>query len=78
MKMQYELLTEWFDNPDTALSTADLIKGMANGTGAHHAGALKLGLREGFSLVRPGLPDTLQLSPPSTQQRRARRRVLLH
>ena len=53
MKMQYGLLTERFDNPETTASIADLIKSMANGTGTHHADALKLGLREGFSLVHP-------------------------
>jgi len=49
MKMQYELLTYNFCDPDTTASVADLIKSMAGGAGAHHADALKFGLREGFS-----------------------------
>ena len=77
MKIQYKLLTEKFDDPDTTVSTADLIKSMANGNGAHHAGALKLGLREGLSFIHPKLPETIQPSPSSTQQRRARKAVLV-
>jgi len=68
MKMQYELLTEKFDNLDTTVFTRDLIKNMANGTGARRAGALKLGLREGFSFIRPKSPETLQPLPSSAKR----------
>jgi len=63
MKMQYELLTGDLDNPNTAASTIGLIKNMADGTGAHNAGALKFGLREGLSLPRPKPAEVPQPSP---------------
>lgn len=50
MRMQYEILSEDPDDPKTTASAVDLIKSMAGGAGAHHADALKFGLREGFSL----------------------------
>ena len=53
MRMQHELLREKFDDCDTAASATDLIKSMARGGDAHHAGALKFGLREGFSRPLP-------------------------
>jgi len=56
LKMQSELLAETFDDRDTTASAVDLIKSMAGGAGAHHASALKLGLRKGFSSVRPKPP----------------------
>jgi hypothetical protein len=50
MEMQYELLSYRFaDDSNTNASAVNLIKNMADGTLAHHAGALKFGLREGFS-----------------------------
>jgi len=52
MRMQRELLSDKFGDHDTNASAVNLIKNMAGGTGAHHAGALKFGLREGFSLPR--------------------------
>ena len=52
MRMQRELLSDKFGDDDTKTSAVSLIKNMAGGTGAHHAGALKFGLREGFSLAR--------------------------
>ena len=52
--MQYELLSDRFsDYADTNASALDFIKSMAGGTRAHHAGALKFGLREGFSRLEP-------------------------
>jgi len=80
MKMQYELLTDKFDGDDTTATVVDLIKSMAEGTGAHHAGALKFGLREGFSLPRPKSPETIQqpvfnfvVQSPQVGKRQARR-----
>ena len=52
MRMQRELLGDKFGDRDTNTSAVNLIKNMAGGTGAHHAGALKFGLREGFSPAR--------------------------
>jgi len=52
MRMQRELLSDKFGDKDTKASAVSLIKNMASGTGAHHAGALKFGLREGFSPAR--------------------------
>ena len=49
--MQCELLNGKFDDQDTTASAVDLIKNMTSGTGIHQAGALKLGLREGFSFA---------------------------
>ena len=54
MRMQYDLLGDRFDDRNTTASTADLIKSMAGGGGAHHAVALKFGLRKDFSHVFPG------------------------
>ena len=68
MKMQYELLSNKFDDQDTNASAVDLIRSMASGTRAHHASALKFGLRGGFSrvIVEPtalfGFGATLQPS----------------
>jgi len=67
MKMQYELLSEDLNDHDTAASVVGLIKSMVDGSGMHHAGALKFGLREGFSLVRRKKPEP----PPSSAWRRA-------
>jgi hypothetical protein len=53
MKMQCELLNNKFDDQETTASAVDLIKSMTGGTCTHHAGALKLALREGFS-SQPG------------------------
>jgi hypothetical protein len=53
MKMQCELLNDKFDDQNTTASAVDLIKNMTGGTGMHQAGALKLGLREGFSFAHP-------------------------
>ena len=69
MKVQYELLTQKFDDLDTTVSTTDLIKSMANGTGARHASVLKLGLREGLSSTLRPLP--------SSAQRKAKKRVMV-
>lgn len=66
MRMQYELLSKEPDDRNTTTSAVDIIKSMAGGTGAHHAGALKFGLREGFSLARPTRP-----SSPDAQTRPA-------
>ena len=52
MRMQRELLSDKFCDGNTKTSAIGLIKNMAGSTGAHHAGALKFGLREGFSLAR--------------------------
>ena len=52
MKVQYELLSDKFDERSTSASAVDLIKSMADGTGSRHADALRFGLREGFSRVR--------------------------
>jgi len=52
MRMQRELLNDKFGDNDTKASAVSLIKNMAGGTGSHHAGALKFGLREGFSASR--------------------------
>ena len=60
MKMQYELLTDKFDDLDMTASAVGLIKGMAEGTDAHHADALKFGLREGFLFARPKPPGETQ------------------
>ena len=64
--MQYELLSDRFaDDADTNASALDLIKSMAGGTRANHAGALKFGLREGFSRIDPPPIKTIQpLSKP--------------
>ena len=51
MEIQYELLSNKYDELSTSASAVDLIKDMAGGTGPHHAGALKFGLREGFLRV---------------------------
>jgi len=61
MKMQYELLGDGFEDRDAKASSVNLIKGMAGGTGAHRASALKFGLREGFSRVS----STLSQSRPT-------------
>lgn len=62
--MQYELLSDRFANDsDTNASALDLIKGMAGGTGERHAGALKFGLREGFSRFKPTPVEPVQPSP---------------
>ena len=53
MKMQQGLLSDKFDDRDTNASVVELVKNMADGTGAHHAGALKLGLRKRFSSESP-------------------------
>jgi hypothetical protein len=54
MKMQYELLSDRFaDDPNANLLAASLLKGMADGSRAHHVAALKFGLREGFSRMNP-------------------------
>ena len=52
MRMQRELLSDKFGDHDTNVSAVSSIKNMADGTGTHHADALKFGLREGFSLAR--------------------------
>jgi len=52
MRMQRELLSDKLSDRDTNASAVNLIKNMAGGTGAHHAGALKFGLREGFLSTR--------------------------
>ena len=62
MRMQYKLLDEHDDSKTTAFAV-DLIKGMADGTRVHHASALKFGLREGFSLVRPIVLQTQEQAP---------------
>jgi len=62
-KMQYELLAGEFDDHNTTASAVDLIKNMADGTGARHTDALKFGLREGFSLPRPKPPQTIPPAP---------------
>jgi len=49
--MQYELLSDKFEDLYTNASSINLIKSMADGTGAGRASALKFGLREGFSRV---------------------------
>ena len=46
MKMQHELLSDKLDDRDTNASAVELIKSMADGTGAHRADALKFGLRK--------------------------------
>ena len=51
--MQCELLNNKFNDQDTTASAVDFIKNMTGGTGIHQAGALKLGLREGFSFAHP-------------------------
>lgn len=54
MEMQYELLSDTFaDDSNINASAVNLIKNMADGARAHHAGALKFGLREGFSQMMP-------------------------
>ena len=53
--MQCKLLNDKFNDQDTTASAVDLIKNMTGGTGIHKAGALKLGLREGFSFAHPVL-----------------------
>jgi len=63
MKMEYDLLSVKFDDHDMNTSVVGLIRDMADGSGAHHAGALKYGLREGFSLPRPKQPEA---PPPPT------------
>jgi len=73
MKMQYELLSDKFVH-DTTTSVVGLIRGMADGSGAHHAGALKFGLREGFSLARPKQPEAPPSSTWGAPQRQARRK----
>lgn len=81
MKMQYELLSNKFDNQDTNASAMDLIRSMASGTRVHHASALKFGLREGFSravveptdledFVMTPLPSNLFIPPPSRMNRK--------
>ena len=67
MKIQYELLTDKFDDKDTTASTVGLIRSMAEGAGAHHVSALKFGLREGFSLARPKTPEASKPTPSGTQ-----------
>ena len=65
MKMQYELLSNKFDNQDTNASAMDLIRSMASGTRVHHASALKFGLREGFSraVVEPTDLEDFVMTP---------------
>lgn len=65
MKMQYELLSEKFGDPETNTSAATLIRSMADGTGTHHAGALKFGLREGFSRKRQAPTGPAPVRPAS-------------
>lgn len=73
-KMQYELLSHKFANdPDANAAALDLIKSMADGTRVHHAGALKFGLREGFSRFKPtaieaALPSTYVERSPAKKQ----------
>ena len=68
-KMQYELLSDRFANdPDTNASSLDLIKSMAGGTRTHHAGALKFGLREGFSRFKSTPVETVPPSPYAEQR----------
>ena len=42
-----------------------LIRSMADGTGTHHAGALKFGLREGFSRKRQAPTGPAPVRPAS-------------
>jgi len=51
MKMQWELLNDNYDNDNTSASAVDIIKRMTNGNTAYRASALKLGLRNGFSMA---------------------------
>jgi len=74
MKMQYALLSDKFDDHDTTTSVVNLIGGMADGSGAHYAGALKCGLREGFSLARPKQPEAPPSSSWGTQPRQTGKR----
>ena len=63
IKMQYELLNKKFNDGDANAPAVDLIKSMADGTGVHRAGALKFGLREGFSRASPK-PSEIVNPPP--------------
>jgi hypothetical protein len=51
MKMQWELLSEFHDDDNASTSAADIVKRMKGGNTAYRAGALKLGLRNGFSMA---------------------------
>ena len=66
MKMQYGLLSDRFaDDSNANASAASLIKNMADGTLAQHAGALKFGLREGFSRMEPVAPVVVPAPAPA-------------
>lgn len=74
--MQYELLSDRFANdPDTNASAMDLIKSMASGSRESHAGALKFGLREGFSRFKTAPVEIAQPSPPVELRTPARKPI---
>lgn len=68
MEMHYELLSGMPDERDTNASMAGLIKSMAGGALPHQAGALKFGLRGGFSRANPTPPEPVPdpLPPPAS------------
>ena len=73
MEMHYELLSGMTDERDTDASIVDLIKGMAGGASPHRAGALKFGLREGFSRANPTQPEPVPAPLPVRGNNKKRR-----
>ena len=78
MEIQYELLSDKFDELSTNASAVDLIKDMAGGTGPHHAGALKFGLREGFlrvwqTPIEPSPPPSIGSPEPPDRKKKKKK-----